>query len=330
MVLRPVRLRDAGAKTERMEVGMSALSLDDRKNPGGVLHYAPRRLGAVDDESTIRPVLERLSRGEGRTPAPRMIRKSGGVAAMPPVEFETAARNPLPIAARLAVAGGLMALVAALGAGLFIWPRSADHAAATTGAAPSTATNLPTPVHTVSIRESDKSGGDSSLAMIDKDPARAPQMTPATSVDAGAAAPIAAPVVPAQPVLASDPSATPLKLWAMMPADPSSRGWTPAGQQAMDQTSAADTAAAPAPETAPPPHKTATTHNARHVVHRQRKSHRRRHVSAAPAPAQTAEPAQADQAQPQPIKKLPLQAAIDRIFSSPAGAANGAAPATTP
>jgi len=129
---------------------MSALSLDDRKNPGGVLHYAPRRLGAIDDESTIRPVLERLSRGEGRTPAPRMIRKSGGVAAMPPVEFETAARNPLPIAARLAVAGGLMALVAALGAGLFIWPRSADHAAATTGAAPSTATNLPTPVHTVS------------------------------------------------------------------------------------------------------------------------------------------------------------------------------------
>ena len=73
---------------------MSALGLDDRKNPGGVLHYAPRRLRAVDDKSTIRPVLERLSRGEGRTPAPRMIRKAG-VAAMPPVDFEAAARNPL-------------------------------------------------------------------------------------------------------------------------------------------------------------------------------------------------------------------------------------------
>ena len=168
---------------------MSALGLDDRKNPGGVLHYAPRRLRAVDDESTIRPVLERLSRGEGRTPAPRMIRKGGGVAAMPPVDFEAAARNSLPIAARLAVAGGLVALMAALGAGIFIWPRTADHASASTsGAAPSAATKLPTPVHTVSIRKSDKTGGNSSLSMIDKDPARAPQMAPIVSAVAGAGA----------------------------------------------------------------------------------------------------------------------------------------------
>jgi hypothetical protein len=162
-----------------MEVGMSALGLDDRKNPGGVLHYAPRRLRAVDDETTIRPVLERLSRGEGRTPAPRMIRKAG-VAAMPPVDFEAAAKNPLPIAARLAVAGGLVALMAALGAGIVIWPRTTDHAAAsTTGAAPSAAaTALPTPVHTVSIRQGDEARGDLSLTMIDKDPARAPRVAP--------------------------------------------------------------------------------------------------------------------------------------------------------
>lgn len=303
---------------------MSALGLDDRKNPGGVLHYAPRRLRAVDDETTIRPVLERLSRGEGRTPAPRMIRKGAGVAAMPPVDFEAAAKNPLPIAARLAVAGGLVALMAALGAGIFIWPRTADHAAASTsGAAPSAAaTTLPTPVHTVSIRQGDEARGDSSLTMIDKDPARAPRMAPI--VDAGAAA------EPAQPAAVADPAASPLKLWAMMPEDTAPPGWTPAGQQAMDQAAPVDKAAAP--KAAPPPHKTATVQHARHVVHRQRKWHRRRRVAAAPVQpaAQAEQPAQTDQAQPQPIKKLPLQAAIDRIFNNGGGAGNGAAPATTP
>jgi hypothetical protein len=312
-----------------MEVGMSALGLDDRKNPGGVLHYAPRRLRAVDDETTIRPVLERLSRGEGRTPAPRMIRKGGGVAAMPPVDFEAAARNPLPIAARLAVAGGLVALMAALGAGIFIWPRTADHAAASTsGAAPSAAaTTLPTPVRTVSIRESDKTGGDSSLSMLDKDPARAPQMAPTVSAAVGAGAE----TVPARSAAAADLAASPLKLWAMLPAETSPSGWTPAGQQAMDQAAPVDKAAVPA-EAAPPPHKTATVQHARHVVHRPRKWHRRRRVATAPVQTatQTEQPAQADQAQPQPIKKLPLQAAIDRIFNNAGTAGNGAAPATTP
>ena len=285
--------------------------------------------------STIRPVLERLSRGEGRTPAPRMIRKGGGVTAMPPVDFEAAAKNSLPIAARLAVAGGLVALMAALGAGIFIFPRTADHASASTsGAAPSAATTLPTPVHTVSIRELDKRGSDLSLSMIDKDPARAPQMAPLVPALAGAAAEVAPSPVPVQPALASDPSTSPLKLWAMMPADVSPPGWAPAGQQAMDQAAPVDNAAGQPPETATPSHKTATTQHARHVVHRQRKWHRRRRVTTAPPPAQATaqadQPAQADQAQPQPIKKLPLQAAIDRLFSNAGGAGNNAAPATTP
>lgn len=299
---------------------MSALGLDDRKNPGGVLHYAPRRLRAVDDETTIRPVLERLSRGEGRTPTARMIRK-GGVAAMPPVDFEAAARNSLPMAARLAVAGGVVALMAALGAGVFIWPRMTGHAAAsTTGAAPSAAaTTLPTPVHTVSIRQGDDARGDSLLTMIDKNPARAPKMAPIVSADAGAAA------APAQSAAGADPAASPLKLWAMMPADTAPPGWTPAGQQAMDQAAPVDKAAAP--KAAPPPHKTATVRHARHVVHH-RKWHRRRRVATAPvqAEAQAEPPAQTDQ--PQPIKKLPLQAAIDRIFNN--GGGTGPAPATTP
>jgi hypothetical protein len=116
----------------------------------------------------------------------------------------------------------------------------------------------------------------------------------------------------------------------MMPSDTSPPGWTPAGQQAMDQAAPADKAAAPA-EAAPPPHKTATVEHARHVVHHARKWHHRRRVATAPVqPAtQTEQPTQADQAQPQPIKKLPLQAAIDRIFSNAGGAGNGAAPAAT-
>ena len=166
--------------------------------------------------------------------------------------------------------------MAALGAGIFIWPRTADHAAASTsGAAPSAVTNLPTPVHTVSIRESDKTGGDLSLSMLDKDPARAPQVAPIVSGAVGAGAETA----PAQSAAAADLAASPLKLWAMMPADTSPPGWTPAGQQAMDQAVPVEKPAAPAPEHATPPHKTATAQHGRHVVHRQRKWHRRHRVA---------------------------------------------------
>lgn len=314
---------------------MSALGLDDRKNPGGVLHYAPRRQRPVDDESTIRPVLERLSRGEGRTPPPRMARRSGGVAAMPSVDFEAAAKNSLPIAARLAVAGGLVALMAALGAGIFIWPRTADHTvAATSSAAPSAATALPTPVHTVTIRPADKAGDESSLSMTDKDPARAPQTAPIVSADVGAGAEAARAVMPAGPAASADPATSPIKLWSMMPGDTSPTGWTPAGQQAMDQAASADTTSASPPQADTPPHKSATTRHVRHALRHERKWHRRRHAAAAPAPApaeaQGQQAAQADQPQAQQIKKLPLQAAIDRIFSNTGATGNGAAAATTP
>ena len=39
---------------------MSALGLDDVDDPRGVLAYAPRKPRHADDETTIRPVLERL------------------------------------------------------------------------------------------------------------------------------------------------------------------------------------------------------------------------------------------------------------------------------
>jgi hypothetical protein len=47
-----------------VEVGMSVLLADDRSNPDSLLYYAPPRYRRVPANTGIRPVLERLSRGD--------------------------------------------------------------------------------------------------------------------------------------------------------------------------------------------------------------------------------------------------------------------------
>src|SRR3569833_365785 len=107
---------------------MSALGLDDMNDPHGVLAYAPRKPRRADDESSIRPVLERLARSEGRVPGPRLVRKAA-VEDMPPPQVETTgAKSVFPMTARLAVAAGILALVGAAAAG-YVPSLGFDHAA---------------------------------------------------------------------------------------------------------------------------------------------------------------------------------------------------------
>ena len=115
----------------------------------------------------------------------------------------------------------------------------------------------------------------------------------------------------AEPALALT---APLKAWAMFPDDPSARAWAPAAEP--PKAKAADGGKAAAPKRA-----AVRRHRAKATKHARRRRHvKRRPVRAAAAPAkpaaQTAPPAEAQANAAQPVKKLPLQAALDSIFGS--------------
>src|SRR3569833_1353147 len=97
---------------------MSALGLDDMNDSHGVLAYAPRKPRRADDETSIRPVLERLARSEGRVPGPRLVRKAA-VEDMPPPPVETTgAKSVFPMTARRAGASRRRVVAAEAGADL--------------------------------------------------------------------------------------------------------------------------------------------------------------------------------------------------------------------
>src|SRR5579883_2699175 len=107
-----------------MEVIMSALGLDDRHDAGGIMSYAPRRARRGESDSTIRPVLERLSRGEGREPARRLMQRA--VVHHPAPDVEMVAKSSVPMIARLTIAAGILAAAAA---GVVVFaPHGASHA----------------------------------------------------------------------------------------------------------------------------------------------------------------------------------------------------------
>ena len=301
---------------------MSALGLDDVNDPRGVLAYAPRKPRLADDEGTIRPVLERLRRSEGRVPGPRLVRKADVQdMAQPPVE--TVARSAFPMTARLAVAAGVLALVGAAAAGYLVPPSAADHAAPALAAVPAT---LPKPVQTVSIQ---RPADAQPVARIVKDDARMPQPVSARGPKASASVEESLPAPMRQ--TADDPSTAPLKSWVAVPVAPAP-GWAATAQAAAGEAQPAaepPTQAAPAaaPKASETVHKAAPVHHARHVVHHRAARHRGHRIAqAAPRQGnQSAQPAESQPAQAQAVKKLPLQAAIDRMFGN-SGATAAPAP----
>lgn len=293
---------------------MSALGLDDVNDPRGVLAYAPRKPRHADDETTIRPVLERLSRSEGRVPGPRLVRKADVQDVAQP-HAETVARSAFPMTARLAIAAGLLALVGAAAAGYLVPPSVANHSEqAPAPAAASTA--LPKPVQTVSIQ---RPADAQPSAHIVKDDARVPQAN--ALVDAALPAPLQS--------SSNDPSIAPLKAWAAMPAEASGWSTPPAPRATTDARAAADesTSSGPAakPDVKEPAHKTAKVQHARHRALHHRRHRTARTQGAARQADRSAPPTEAEPAQAQPVKKLPLQAAIDRMFAG-SGAVAGQQP----
>jgi hypothetical protein len=306
---------------------MSALGLDDVDDPRGVLAYAPRRARRGGDESTIRPVLERLNRSESPVPDARLVRKAP-VQDLPPPDVEMVAKSALPMAVRLVAAAAVLALIGTAAAG-YLLPSTKDHAAATSGSAPSL---LPKPVQTVSIQRPDASGVAQPARLL-KDDARVPQAM--SAAPAGTSAETALP--PLRPAASNDPSAAPLKTWAAIPARAETSDWSSASQTIAHQAPPATADAAPASHDATPAtdghaaaHKSAPVHHgARHAAHHRVVHHRRARVARAHAAqhgGQAAQPAQTEPSQAQPVKKLPLQAAIDRIFGNSKGAAGAPPP----
>jgi len=284
---------------------MSALGLDDdRRIDGDALAYAPRRALRPDDDSSIRPILERLSRSEGREPpGARFVRKAVVHHPLPP-EAEAVARTSMPVLKRLTIAAGLVAVTAAVGVGIFLQRDAMQSVvpafAPKADAAPDTAPALPKTVQTLTIRKHDEAAADTTVVKTSE---RVPQGAAETRGVAGASAEAAAPAQSSP----ADPAVSPLTLWAMMPADAAS-AWPRAAEPSVDAAPPPPRDATPAAKTPAP--KAAAAPRARHATHRRRQHSRR----AAAAPQQPAQETQADAAQP--VKKLPLQAAIDRIFGN--------------
>lgn len=306
---------------------MSALGLDDVDDPRGVTAYAPLRHRRPDD-SSIRPILERLSRGEGRVPGPRLVRTEP-VQELPPADVESVARSAVPTAARLAIAGAVLAVVGAAAAGHFALSGE-DHAApASAAAAPSP---LPKPVQTLSIQRSDRADAQPAAQLV-KDDARMPQAASDVTSTAGAL-PQAAPAMPLQATAPADPSASPLSAWAAVRAASAATGWSQPAQAADQPPPQSADAAPPAADQSSnadadtTAHKAAPVHHAHHAA-RHSSHHRRAHAARARAAQTEAEQpaaaAETEAAPKQPVKKLPLQAAIDRLFGN-SGSASAAPP----
>jgi hypothetical protein len=230
-------------------------------------------------------------------------------------QVETVARSAFPMTARLAVAAGVLALVGAAAAGYLVPPSAADHATPVPAA-------LPKPVQTVSIQ---RPADAQPVARIVKDDARMPQPVSSGVPKESASVEESLPAPMRQ--TSNDPSTAPLKSWVAVPVAPAP-GWAATAQAAAGEAQAAAEPPTPVTPAAAPKaretvHKAAPVHHARHVVHH-RAAHHRGHRTAQAAPRQgdqSAQPAESQPAQAQAVKKLPLQAAIDRMFGNSSAAA---------
>ncbi len=304
---------------------MSDSEFDARELHDGVSRFAPRRRRTPSDDTTIRRVPERLSRGEhddasrARAPQPAPLAEPIRARAAAPV----GPRLPLSATGRVAVAIAMLLAVTAVSAALLrskaerpAAAKASSEAAQAPRAKPvklqarAQSRDLPRPVQTVEIR---------------------PQT--AAPLAALKDAPSAADAQDAQAM----PSA--LKSWAMFPdtavashsvatdganpADTKEAAAKPSGHEAKTSHEAKTTHETKTAHKAKPTRTARRARHHHHVRHRiARRHHRSRHrvrTAATPQPVQQAQAA----APPAPIKKTPIQAAIDSIFHGNGGGGDG-------
>ena len=304
---------------------MSTSDFDERKNSLDVSRFAPPRHRRPDGGATIGPVLERLSRGASEDDPDATRAQS--VPPVEPIHMHDAPSSltiPLSMTGRLAVAMGLFAVLTVVSV-TFLESKAERPASAVAPSAPEMAgaSDMPKTVHTMSLRPDATTVAEPPSSAAAQ---AAPSSPPPPTGNAGRGAPAAtSPARPmAEPALALT---VPLKAWAMFPDDPSARAWEPAAEP--PKAKAVDGGKDAAPKRA-----AVRRHRAKATKHARRRRHVKRRpvrVAAPAAPAaQTAPPAEAQANAAQPVKKLPLQAALDSIFGSQdEGASGDAAPAAT-
>ena len=293
---------------------MSALHLQKRLDPSSVSDYAPRRAATADDGRSIRPVLERLRRGEGDDDP---VQDAQIVADAPALDPYAAPAMPLPvdpfsIIGRIAVAAGVAGGLGLLAMTLY-QPAASGPAPVQKVVAPQPeASALPRKVHTLSF-QADK-------AQPPEQPAGGVTAVDKTRPAAPAAARVDAPTTPPEDVGRAAVTA-PLAVWAAVPGNTSADAApsvVPPDEPPVDEPPAGQQAAA-APA-ASPPHKAAgRSRHVRHVHHhyvRHHRRHRTRVRQAAAASAQKpADSAEAQSGWTQPSD--PFSNALRSVFGHP-------------
>lgn len=317
---------------------MSALELHDHEDQAGVSHYAPPRVRGHAEERTIRPILERLGRGEkddnSHAASAQPLAEDAPLATR---DILRAPKIPLSMAGRLALAVGL-AVALAIPAAAFLTPRAEQTVPAVPAETPKKVpAETPKKVHTISIQAKKPITPELATTSVVKPPASPlaqptpPKAQPASSAEQPVSLPVQAPASSAGDVGQAKPAQSraenapallaPLKSWAMLPVDTASAGWTPAAQP--PNQGAAE------PPTEKSIHEPAASHTARprrhhHVIAARHVRHHRRHYvrrhhrvrgHAEPQPAQqVAQPADSQTATVEQTKPNPIQAAINAIL----------------
>ncbi len=307
---------------------MRASDFVERKYHLDVSRYAPPQYRVPAGEATIRPILERLSRGISRDDP-----NSASALSVPPAEpihvYDACPppKIPLSTTGRLAVAMGLAAVLATVSV-TFLQskaehPASAASAGTSKTAETSDLADRPKKVHTVTLRPETTMAAEAQSATVAKQPAPPPAQSGASVADRIEAVGMK----PAQPRPEAERALTaPLATWAMFPAVPASGPWSAATEPA-DVNNVKD-----APEQAASvPHRQAKA--TKHVRHNSRRRARPQQAQSAAAKPQLAKqaaaPAETQTNAAQPIKKFPLQAALDAIFGNSNDSGSGGAAPTT-
>lgn len=260
--------------------------LDERANPSTAMYYAPRRRIAAEGAS-IRPVLERLSRGDRRARLVEAVPLAPAEEPIGVVDSAAARARMLAIAVRCAAVTGVGVALAAVVGFMLHDPLREDRAPL--------ASALPAKsVQTVSYKSQER---------MQKDPAP----LPAAETRDGPLFDAANGVVPGAQAAGDAPLPGALASWAMAPPALPPARWGEAQQSARDAVApeAQPVAVQVQPEAAEPPAEKPHRYHAR--------SHRHRHAAAA-QPEQTASaPEEKTEAVPQPVDNS-LRSVLDKMF----------------
>ena len=214
---------------------MSAVELDDRRNPSSVLYYAPRwrrQQRQAADELSILPILEKLRRAEGARPlvdSVPLIPSDEPIGAPDPA----AARNrALLIAARFVAVTGLCVGAAVIAAFSLQEPQREEPTPQREDRAPLPAAPLPKPVQTVAFN-SPARHGDETASVAAAPPLVGETRSLPLREPVQAAAQEAADGRPAENTAALPASLT---SWAAALAPLSAAGWSVAAQNSFDET----------------------------------------------------------------------------------------------